>query len=378
MPATLRVLDLHAPGNFPSPIAWFVHGVVTHRRACLVAWACGWLNLALAVGLGVLFALGGLLGGLLTPLLADVALLHGLGAEPWAGISALTGLITGAVAGFLIGLALPWILAGAPGGFGLSTGGFHGIDWQRIVAELLIQVLVGAGLALVLTWGSILFEPWLMRLRGYRRMSRRERERILPLAERCAERLGLPNLPVVLMSDAPLPPNAHAYCRHIVILRSLYKMLEGDDEALGGVIGHELTHWANADPVGGIFVWSLAFPVTFLWGLLQRIAFASPNQLIRAIAYILLYPLPILVRLVIAPVLSRETRRFEYRCDGGAARAGFRQGMYRVLGTIQDFEPGATQWQEVVARSHPPIELRMEQLERDRSGDPIPRYRTAG
>src|ERR1019366_8754659 len=82
-------------------------------------------------------------------------------------------------------------------------------------------------------------EPWLLRLRGFRRMSRREAARVMPLLEAEAADLGVASLPLVLMADGD-DLRVRAYARHLVIGHSLLSDEIGDgpasDAALDAVL----------------------------------------------------------------------------------------------------------------------------------------------
>jgi Zn-dependent protease with chaperone function len=349
-PGFVEQIEAQRPHGYPSITSWVFAGVSRFPVASGVALACGWLNLYLAVFLAVLFAVLGALVGLIAGLGASVFLGRGIGAETLTGVGFFSGLVDGLVQGFTIGLIGPWSLQAQINGPGAVVIGF---------AVQIVSALVLAGL---LTVGYLVFEPWILRMRGYRRMSRREAARIMPLARLCAQRLQLSNLPGILIDDTPLI-NAHATMRHIVINRGIYRELEDDDEALAGIIAHELAHWASGDAVGIRFVWSLAFPVTFTYSLAVRLV-ESGSSILSLIGYVVGWPLLLLVRFAILPALGGRSRQIEYACDQAAMRAGFRAGMYRAHSILQDrFEEGANGWERTLARTHPPFELRLERLE---------------
>jgi hypothetical protein len=218
--------------------------------------------------------------------------------------------------------------------------------------------------SLLLLAVSVALEPWLLRLGGCRRLSRREAARILPLLEAAAGDLGLASLPLVLMSGGDdLRVTTHT--RHLVVGRSLLDEI-GDgpagDAALEAVLCHALHHWAVGDGVGLRFVRCCGLPLVILydagWWMAQQ-----GNSIIGVIGWIVLWPAWLLVRLVIEPTVALGSRRQEYAADAAVAATGRGEALHRALSLLGELEPGRSGWNRVIAATHPPRELRLEALE---------------
>lgn len=72
----------------------------------------------------------------------------------------------------------------------------------------------------------------------------------------------------------------------------------------------------------------------------------------------------VLLRFAIAPANGVANRQCEYEADAAAAEAGYGVGLIKMLESIRVFEPGRTGWDSVMAATHPPVEFRIEALQR--------------
>jgi Zn-dependent protease with chaperone function len=307
----------------------------------LVCWGGLWM-LPLAVATG---ALWGTFSFLLALVLGDAAAWVPQGLLPTAQAG---GLLAAGVAGALGGLVL------LPGGatYGLAT------DPLLYVTAFAGRLLPGLLLALALVAGAVVFERGLLELRGARRMSRREAERIGPLASEVYESYGLEGAPTILIADrSGLAASAGA--RHVVLDRPLLDQLEDDE--LSGVLAHEVHHWRRADDVGLAFVTCCALPVILVYNALAFVARLHP--VVTVLVWAFGWTFWVAVRLLIAPVVGIFSRRHEYEADAAASRAGFGEGLHRALEQLRDIEPGRTGWSRTVAATHPPTELRLEAIE---------------
>jgi Zn-dependent protease with chaperone function len=314
-----------------------------------------------AVVLGGFGFFSGLSGGAqVPPVIADLpvlgAALDAFLLRSGGVVGGLLGVLTGLVFGFLGGLLLFW----APGFTGDPVAGAG-----SVLGVAVAGLFVGA----LYTLYRVSFEPALLRLAGARRLSRRERELVEPIVREAAARLGLGNHPPVLIDDRP-QPTALAHTRHILLSRGLLVELGYDREAIAGVIAHELVHWRNGDPVSAVFVRGVALPLYLVhagagW-LIQQVR----HPLVPAVLWVFLWPVMVTVRYFILPLQAADGRRAELRADQGAALAGHRDGLRRVLSRLQQgFEGGRNGWTQTACALHPPNELRLERLE-----DPSQRY----
>jgi Zn-dependent protease with chaperone function len=307
----------------------------------------------LAIVAGLAGALGGTAaaGDLLqrVPVFGDV--LSHFAARTGGGLGALVGVFVGAIGGGIGGLALPWL--------------FDYVDDPFItVVVVLLNIVFGVVFGVAYTVYGIVFEPFRMRLSGARPMSRREAKFLLPLLYECAERLGLPNVPRLLVDDSQ-DANALAYTRHIVVRQGLLEAFGYDREAIAGVLSHELTHWQNADGVARLLVKGVALPLYLAHTAATWVIRVFDNAIIRFFAVAVAWPILISVRYFVVPMQAASARAAEYRADQGAVRAGHLTGIRTVLEELKGtFDGSRNGWDAAICASHPPIEHRLERLER--------------
>jgi hypothetical protein len=311
--------------------------------ASAVTLVCAWSGVWLAVWLLVADTV---LGALLSALGYSIstALIGGGGTGPGGGaLSVAGGALQGAASGLVSSVV--GLIVDEPLQFLAALGG-----------GLLISVAAfAAGVAL---------EPWLLHLRGCRRMSRREASRLMPLLEAEAADLGLTSLPLVLMAEGD-NLRVRAHTRHLVVGRSLLDEL-GDgpagEAALDAVLCHGLQHWAMGDGVGDLLVRCCGLPLVILYDAACWLA-QQGNGLIALLGWILLWPAWLLVRLVIQPIVAVASRRQEYAADAAVAATGRGEALHHALSLLGELEPGRSGWDRVMAATHPPRELRLEALE---------------
>jgi Zn-dependent protease with chaperone function len=229
-------------------------------------------------------------------------------------------------------------------------------------------VALNVALALVVgmlyTIYGVMFEPLRLRLSGARELSRREEEFLLPLLHECADRLGLPNVPRLLVDDSQ-DANALAYTRHIVVRRGLLTLFKYDTEAIAGVLAHELAHWHNADGVARLLVRGVALPLYLAHSAATWVLRVFDNSLIRFFTIAIAWPILVSVRFFVVPLQSASSRLAEYRADQGAVKAGHRDGIRMVLERLQrSFDGSRNGWDAAICASHPPTEHRLDRLER--------------
>ena len=314
------------PAYFPSAWRWLAVGVRRQSPAAVVALVTAWSGLWALLTLATVFLAG-------AALIAFIAWLIGGGLGGVAGLVAALGISAGTIAGFIGALFLS-----GPG--------------------VVISIAAGTLLSLLVFGGMVAAEPWTLQLRGYRRMSRREYNRLMPLLLESARRMHLSSLPTVLIADDG-SRKAYTAVRHIVVSRMLFDELQ--DEPLAGVLTHELHHWARADPVGLRFVFAAALPLALLYNL--AVLLVRFRGLVALLALVLLWPAYALTRLVIEPLVAERSRGQEYEADRAARAAGYGDALREALAHLGEFEGGRSGWEQVIAATHPPIELRLEALE---------------
>jgi Zn-dependent protease with chaperone function len=351
----------HRPAGYPSAGWWLVTGITRDWRGTAGALIAAWFNLPLAivwaVGLAILAGLAGVFGGTVLagqflqriPVFGDV--LSHFALPIGGGLGALAGIFVGTVVGGLGGLASPWLADYLDDPF--VTG-----------IVLLLNVVLGLVVGVLYTIYGVVFEPLRLRIAGARVLSRREAKFLLPLLHECAERLGMPNVPRLLVDDSQ-DANALAYTRHIVVRQGLLTAFNYDREAIAGVLSHELTHWHNADGVARLLVQGVALPLYLAHSAATWMMRIFDNIIVRFILISIAWPIVISVRFFVVPLQAASSREAEYRADQGAVRAGHLTGIRTVLTELAGtFDGSRNGWDASICASHPPIELRLERLER--------------
>ncbi|MEJ3746690.1 M48 family metalloprotease [Actinomycetes bacterium KLBMP 9797] len=358
----------HRPAGYSSTGWWLIAGMGRDWRATVAALVGGWFGLPVAIALGIVLAVVGgvigLVGGAVVAgdVLEDVPIIGEVMAEfatlGGGGLAALAGIVLGLLGGLAGGLALPW----------LSN---YAEDPVVTVLVVLLNVVTGLVVGALYTLYGVAFESWRLRLAGARRMSRREEEFLLPILRECGLRLGLPNLPRLLIDDGRVP-NAFAHTRHIVVQRGLLMEFDHDPVPIAGVLSHELVHWRNADAVAGLFVRGVALPLYLAHSAATLVLRIFDNTVVRFLALAVAWPVLASVRYFVVPLQSAQARQAEYRADQGAVLTGHRDGLRLVLGRLQrGFDGNRNGWDQAICAAHPPTELRLEELEREGEDYPL-------
>ena len=359
------------PLGYPNPLVWLRSGILRDWRGPVGALVSTWFYLPVAVylaGVGaVVFGVGGLVvGGLglhgLVPEQLHSAPVIGTAIDGFLSRSGgivvgLLGLLLGAVGGFVAGLVLPWAKT---------------VNDPLNLAGALLGIVVSAALLGVgYTLYRVVLERWLLHVAGARRLSWRESQLLTPILRGCARDLGLPNVPRLLIDDRG-DSNAYAYTRHLVVNKGLLEEFDYHTGAIAAVLSHELVHWRNGDAVTSAFVRGVALPLYLVYSAATWVMRKFPHPLIKFLIVVSFWPVLVTVKYVVMPLQAMDTRRAELRADQGAVLTGHRAGMRRVLGRHRSFEGGRSGWDEAVCATHPPAELRLEQLEAPGKAYPLP------
>ncbi len=336
------------PCEQATAVAWLAAGLRRRGAAAMVSLVCAWSGVWLAVWLLVA---GAVTGALLSALgdAVSAALVGGGATGPGgAALSVAGGALSGAAAGL-------W-------------SSISGLVVDEPV-QFLSALLGGLVVSLVLAGLAVALEPWWLRLRGCRRLSRREGARVIPLLEAAAAGLGLGALPRLLIDDGDnLRVRVHA--RHLVIGRSLLEEVgvgPAADSALEAALCHGLHHWAEGDGVGLLWVRCCGLPLVLLYDAGCWLA-KQGSPLLAAGGWLVLWPAWLLVRLIIEPAVTLGSRRQEYEADAAVAGSGRGEALHRALSLLGELEPGRSGWDRVIAAAHPPLELRLEALEPEPEG----------
>lgn len=292
----------------------------------LVGLFAAWFNVPLILlmaGIGAVF--GGLVGlfsgslagpgaldrlgtvfSVFIPLPIDVSELLPTAAVQIGGIiGALIGMATGA-------LNLAWLTFS--GGWVLLYTGDPLWPWMVALGQITTALFLGA----LYTFYSTLTEAWRLRLAGVRRPSRREADWLEPIVRQAADRLGAASTPVLCIDDSR-EPNATAGTRHIIINQGLLEFLNYDEDAVAGVIAHEVAHWHHGDPVAMSWGKGVAFPLYLAHKLAARVQQAARWGPLRVLVWIVLWSVAATMRGLVVPLHARYWRRCEYDADAAAA-----------------------------------------------------------
>lgn len=351
LPQEPRIVAFARPDRYLTTAQWLATGLRRQRPAAIGALLAAWTGLAFALW----FCLGGIVLG---------ALIGALGAES-LGVASTIGANAGT-----------GVLAAIIGAFAGGIGGLVLIDALLILhpLQLLGALASGAVVTAVFLLVYIRAEPLLLRLRGYREPSRRERERIYPLLLEAARAMELPVVPAVWISDQQ-KPGAWAHMRAIVLTRGLlgdYDASEKppqsdlDPTALIAILAHELHHWDSADVVGLSIVSACFCPLVLIINGIGWIR--ERGEWLGILLWVVFWPAWVASKLVVVPLMAKRSRQYEYEADAAAASFGdpFRLGLRRALDELSAWEVPRTGWEGVLAATHPPIEHRMERLEAGR------------
>lgn len=359
----LRRRIANQPPGYPNAIVWLRAGVMRDWRGVLGSLVACWFYIPVALAVAVVSAVTAgvislvssaeVITELVPDTIRDVPLVGSL-IEQFIGRSGgVLGTVVGFGLGFLGGLLFvlitPW--QGVDGPLDLVFG---------LAAVVATAVLVGV----IYTVFRVLCEPWLLKVSGARPMSRREAAQLLPVLHECAQRLGLPSLPRLLIEDDPLT-NAHTYARHIVVTTGV---LSEPPEEIAALLSHELVHWRTGDEVTSAFVRGVGLPLVLVHAVPVWLMRTFPHPGTNFVVFILFWPVLLTMKYLVIPLYSRDVRAAEYRADLGAVIAGHTEGMRALLEKRKSFESGRTGWESVVCASHPPSELRLDRL---RPPDPV-------
>lgn len=349
------------PPGYPSALVWLRAGILRDWRGVLGAFAATWFYLPIALLLafwgGLSFAAFGLFAGgfgaddQVPQVLRDAPLIGPLLEAFLTRSGGVLGGVVGFVVGFLVGfltvLVLPW-LGTADEPLALVTG---------LVGTVVAAALIGV----LYTLYRVLLEPRLLVVSGARQPSRREDARLRPVLDDCARRLGLPNVPRLLMEDDPVLSNARTYARHVVVTTAV--LSEPEDE-IAALLSHELVHWRTGDEITSAFVRGVGLPLTLAHALPTWLMRTFPHPATNLVVFLFFWPVLLTMRYVVLPLHARDVRAAEYRADLGAVLTGHVDGMRRILERRLSFESGRSGWDEAVCATHPPHELRLDALER--------------
>ena len=293
---------------------------------------------------------------------------------------ALAGIVTAVIGGETSSITQTFHI-GAGVGFGaavvgLFVGAFYGLTLPFVLLyenpyTFAGDIFSGIAVGFVTLCVIVRFEHQLLLLRGYRELSRRERLLIDPMVDEILKRANIiDRRPTFYVSDSK-KPGAWTHAKSIVLTRGLFGSYDESEgppvpdmprNALAAILAHEISHWFNADGVGLRAVWACCWPIIALYNLAYLL---REKRILVTLGWLILWPAWVSINLIIKPLLTSVMRRAEYEADANTARLGddYRAGLRIALVELEGWEPPRTGWEDVLHATHPPIELRQQQLE---------------
>ncbi len=252
----------------------------------------------------------------------------------------------------------------------VTLTGFYSSLLLHGTLSLFLALLLGAALSAAITWVIIQVESRALHLRGYRQLTTREQLRLEPLLDRVLTEFAMTKAP--WCSGPPSlymahieTPNAWAHTHSIVLTEGLLLL---DDDAVLGVLAHEVAHISSGHALGLRMYWSAAWPVLVFFDLLRPVdpqgkVIKRPHGFLSSVIWFFFWSSYVLVKWVFVPTLAASQRSNEYEADKEAARVGHAHGLYDALGTMELFESGRTGFEWALSQTHPPTPLRRDRLE---------------
>ncbi|MGW0503844.1 M48 family metalloprotease [Micromonospora sp. NPDC003241] len=356
------------PPGYPNAVVWLRVGILRDWRGVLGAFLAAWFYVPVALftavvsatvaALTLAFTGGGMVADQVPHAVRDAPIIGGLIDSFLQQSGGPIGAFVGAAIAFLIGLLIVPVLR------------FNEVDGLvSLLAQLVGMVGAAIVLGLLYTLYRVLLEHRLLRVSGARDLSRRERDLILPILHECAQRLGLPNVPRLLVEDDLVTTNARAYARHVVVTTGL---LTDSPEEIAALLSHELVHWRTGDEITSAFVRGVGLPLVLVHAVPTWLMRRFPHPATNLFVFLFFWPVLLTMKYLVQPLHRADVRAAEYRADLGAVAAGYADGLRAVLERRRSFESGRSGWDEAVCAEHPPNELRLDRLEQVQAAGDIP------
>lgn len=244
------------------------------------------------------------------------------------------------------------VVGGAIGGFITTYSGTPTVALAHWCEDVVSGCIVTAVVASAVLW----CEPWICRMQHYRAPSRREMAKLNEGLNRAQKIAGATPLRI-LMDDGAIPAS-RTLASHIIISTALLTVLS--EEELGAVLMHEAAHLAAGDGKGWRIVLAAALPLVIVEQIVEaarRVAGTAAGVLV-----IILSPALIVTRFCLIPAMAHASRSAESAADMVVARAGGGGALIHALDQLRNFEDPGRGFGGLVARSHPPTELRIDAL----------------
>jgi Zn-dependent protease with chaperone function len=259
---------------------------------------------------------------------------------------------------------------------GLFVGALDGlvflyVEFFNNPLTIMGSLISGLAVSLVTLWLLVHFEDQLLKLRGYRELSRREKQLVDPIVTDILDRLGIVgSRPTFYMSDSK-EPAAWTHANSIVLAQGLLGAYDDSENppipdmpynAFAAVIAHEISHWARADGVGIRAVWVCCWPIVAVYNFVGHV---EKKGMFVKLAWLFCWPAWVSIKLGVASALASAMRASEYQADALTASLGdeYRAGLRTALTEGEGWERPRTGWEDVIHATHPSIEHRLQRLE---------------
>lgn len=207
--------------------------------------------------------------------------------------------------------------------------------------------------------------------------------RLLERVHSLAQKARLPKMPEVGIYDSP---EVNAFATGPTKARSLVAVSTGllqkmDDDAVEGVLGHEIAHIANGDMVTMTLLQGVINTLVLIVArILSSLAASQVEERSRAVVQMLtFYALQIVLSLLGSLLVCYFSRAREYRADAGGARLAGRERMLSGLRSLRQVYGHVDDEHQSLATlkisghpagsflalfaTHPPLEERIRRLE---------------
>jgi hypothetical protein len=95
----------------------------------------------------------------------------------------------------------------------------------------------------------------------------------------------------------------------------------------------------------------------------------APRTFLALFGWFIAWPAWVITKFILVPLTAHTQRGYEYEADAAAARIGLATQLSSALKKMGAFEGGRSGWEQAMAATHPPTELRLEALQSPRPDD---------
>ncbi len=275
----------------------------------------------------------------------------------------------------LVMLTLTIVLSVVQGVFGVQLQGFEGM--------VVIYSVIGFGGAFISLALSRVMAKWMMGVKVIDPNTQHPGERkLLETVYSLAQRAKLPAMPQVGVYESP---EVNAFATGPTKSRALVAVSTGllermDNQAVEGVLGHEIAHVANGDMVTMTLIQGVINTLVLIVSRIvaSLVASQASERARPMLEMVVFYALQIVLSIFGSMVVATFSRRREFRADAGGARLAGREHMLKGLRSLQGIYGQVDDEHKALATlkisghpgglmallaTHPPLEERIRRLE---------------